>query len=261
MIISYPSLADQYNGNLIASGKIPGKSMTRTLGRHPGVNNVVTDLGDFIAAGSLYVFPASPIQMRLVSSSANDTNTAGTGIRTVEIDYLDTNYVVQSEIVALNGVTPVNTVATNILRVNDIHSVTTGSGLVAAGAIQCQNVGGTVVYRQIPIGFNVDFTAVFTVPAGKKFIITSFNGSAGTSAGTHFTQEFLRITVNEEGTLTPGIFQLHDILAVLNGSIDIEYNVPLVVPATADVKITALSDSAAASAIVTGHFGGWLENV
>lgn len=259
MITVYPAQADQYNMTLIAGGKIAGKTPTRVLGRHPGINNVLTDVGEFIAAGSLYVFPPSPIQMRVVSSSANDA-AAGTGVRTIELDYLDTNYAAQSETVTLNGVTPVNTVATNILRVNNVHTMTTGTGLVAAGNIQVQNTAGSVVYRQVSAGFNVDLTTVFTVPAGKKYFISAVNGSEGTAAGTHFTQFFLRMTANEEGVLTAGIFQIHDAFACLNNGIDTEYSMPLLAPAQADVKITAVSDAGGASAVCTAHFSGWLEN-
>lgn len=260
MISIYPAMADQYNLMLIAAGKIAGKAPSRVFGRHPGINNVLTDVGEFISAGSQYVFPASPIQMRVISSSANDTNTAGTGVRTVEIDYLDTNYAAQSETVTLNGITPVNTVATNILRVNAVHTTTTGTGLSAAGNIQVQNVAGSVVYKQITAGFNVDLTAVFTVPAGKKMFLTSFDSSEGTAAGSHFTQFFLRLTANEEGVLTPGIFQIHDIVSCLNNSDSSSYDTPFTAPAQADVKVSAISDAGGAAAVCTTHFSGWLEN-
>src|SRR5512135_2461251 len=113
-----------------ANGYYPGKSLGFALGYNGNVNNTSVDLWQGPTA--TYVFPTTPQQMQVVSSSANDT-AAGTGVQSVYIHYLDTNYADRFEIVTLNGVTPVNTVATNILRINGVHSQTVGTGGVAAG--------------------------------------------------------------------------------------------------------------------------------
>ena len=59
--------------------------------------------------------------MKLASTSANDT-AAGTGIRKVRIHYLDADHVPHEEVVTLNGLTAVNTVATDIYRINRLHA-------------------------------------------------------------------------------------------------------------------------------------------
>jgi len=69
----------------------------------------------------------------VLSSSVLDTS-AGTGARTINVMGLDANYVLQSEIVTLNGVTPVNTVNT-FIRVHSASIQTAGSGGVNAGTI------------------------------------------------------------------------------------------------------------------------------
>lgn len=131
--------------------------------------------------------------MRIVSSSANDT-LAGTGMRKVHIHYLDSNYVPHEEIVNLNGLTPVNTVATDIFRVNYMHSQEVGSLAVAAGNVSLQNIGGTVTYSVNQAGFNVARQAIYTVPDGVNGYISHWQASSGATTGTHFTQITLRAT-------------------------------------------------------------------
>lgn len=60
--------------------------------------------------------------MVAVSTNAQDSAN-GTGIRTIHIDTLDENYILTSQVVTLNGTTPVALTGT-ILRVNYIHATT-----------------------------------------------------------------------------------------------------------------------------------------
>lgn len=240
-------------------GYYPTKFSFDVSGHATTVNNTrvdVTNIGAASAAAT-YVFPASPIQMAVVSTSANDA-AAGTGIRTVEIHYLDTNYAKQTEIVTLNGVTPVNTVATNILRVNDFYATTVGSGGLAAGNITLTSVGGAVIYARIETGFNRQMNAVFTIPAGKTGYLTHWNVSEGTSAGAHYTRFFLTLTA-QDGVYNSGVFTCHDQSGVQNASENIYYDIPIYLPAKTDIKVSCISDAANANAEVTSHFSGWYE--
>lgn len=260
MISVYPSLDTLYNSSVIAGKKLSNKLPYRRMGRHSSVNNVITDVCEFLVAGTQYTFPpAGGIQMYLVSTSASDS-AAGTGVRTVELNYLDNTYAQQTEIITLNGVTPVTTVATNILRVNDLHTHTVGSNGTAVGNISLKNIPGTIQYAQISIGYNIDLSSVYTVPLGKVFILTAWDFSAGTATGSHFTQGFLRSTSTHDGILAPGVFHVQDFSGVLNNSNDTELNVPIYVPATADIKMSAVSDAANSAVLCTAHFGGWLED-
>lgn len=115
---------------------------------------------------ALYIFPTAPMQMEIVSASANDA-AAGTGIRTVEIFYLNANYEQKREVVTLNGITVVPTVANDILRVNGLRAETAGSGGVAAGLITLRHLSDTPVYASIAIGERESKQFIYTVPAGK----------------------------------------------------------------------------------------------
>src|SRR5512139_3268256 len=82
--------------------------------------------------------PAAGVQMSLVSTSASD-GVAGTGIRSLDIHYLDNTLTPQIETVVLNGLTPVLTVATNIRFIQCMHMITFGTGKAAAGVITATN--------------------------------------------------------------------------------------------------------------------------
>lgn len=242
------------------AGYYPNKIAFDVEGAANSVNNANVDVVNIGAAGAAatYVFPAAGgIQMAVRSSSANDT-AAGTGIRTVIIHYLDANYAIQKETVTLNGVALVNTVATNILRVNDVHTGTAGSGNMAAGDVTVENTAGAVVYARIPTEQNRSRNAVFTIPAGKQGYITHWSCSSGTTTGTHYTR-FRLLTTAHENVLYPNIFMISDVFGTLNNGANVYYDIPIHFPEKTDIKVQVISDAGAANAECNSHFSGWYE--
>lgn len=235
-------------------GYYPDRQRGFVFGRAPVVNNVRVDMWE--GPTTTYVFPTAAQQMRVVSTSANDAG-AGTGIQKVHIHYLDTTYAVQNEQVTLNGVTPVNTVATNILRINGFHSIQNGSGGGAAGNISLTNTAGTVTYGYISAGANTARQAIYTVPAGVTGYISHWQASSG-STGAHFCQVSLRATTHD-GALWPTTFLLQDEQGSQNGGASFTFPIPIPIPATADVKISAISDASNANVVALGAIMGWFE--
>lgn len=232
----------------------PGRTRGFVFGRAPVVNNVRVDLWE--GPTTTYVFPTVAQRMAVVSTSANDA-AAGTGIRQIMIHYLDANYAPQIEYVTLNGVTPVNTVATNILRINSVHATLEGTGAAAAGNISVTNTGGTVTYGFISAGSNTARQAIYTVPAGVTGYITHWQASSG-STGNHFCQITLRATTHD-GVLWPGVFLVQDEQGSQNGGDHFTLPIPIPIPAMTDVKISAISDAANANVIALGSIMGWFE--
>lgn len=233
-----------------------GRTRGFFFGSRSGVNNTRVDLWE--GPTDRYVFPTAPIQMQIVSSSASDA-AAGTGIRTVTMDYLDTNYMQQTITVTLNGLTPVLTVPTNILRINYFHAASVGSVGVAVGNISVQSVGGAVTYNIITAGRNVAFTGIFTVPNNAVMgYITHWQYSSGAASGTHFTIIDIEATCHR-GELIPRVFITQDQTGTLNGGGSVNYPIPINIPPMADVRLTAISDTVGASVNVFSAISGFGE--
>lgn len=112
----------------------------------------------------------------IISSSINDTNTAGTGIRQVKVLYIDaSNNIVQSPAISLDGTTLVTNVLTGVNEVLSMESFTSGSGVVAAGNIRLRINGGVVEVEQISINTNRSMSARFMVPAGYTGYLHAWN--------------------------------------------------------------------------------------
>lgn len=171
-------------------GRISNYKTKIIVGRNPNIGTT-SDPETITEAGGIYAgFPTSttPVSIEVVSSNANDTS-AGTGARTIEIFGLKTNTssFVESEIVTLNGTTPVVT-SNNWWRIHKAIVKTVGSNGSNLGIISVRNVADTPVYTTIQIGSNSSFSGVYTVPANHKiiikditFIITRASGASGSA--------------------------------------------------------------------------------
>lgn len=103
----------------------------------------------------------------IISSSASDTNTAGTGVRKVKVVYINNlNALVESANINLNGTTLVTSVLTGVNCVLWMEATDVGSNLSAVGNIRLRINGGTVEVEQISISNNKSLSSNFMVPAG-----------------------------------------------------------------------------------------------
>lgn len=159
----------------VAIGLVPGHSAITIIGRNPDIDNVMEDVWE---VGGSYVFPPDTgMQMKIKSSSANDAG-AGTGARTVDVHYLRVGFIEGSEMITLNGVTAVNTVATDIIRINNIHVMSVGSGGITAGNLSLTDFAtGLITYGYISAGINVSRQAIYTIPCR---MARHFTSSVGT---------------------------------------------------------------------------------
>ena len=206
--------------------------------------------------GAYTLPPAAGLQMSIVSTSAQD-GVGGTGIRSVDIHYLDAALAPQTETVVLNGLTPVLTTATNIRFIQCMHMVTFGSGKKAAGVISATNTA--VVYALITTGQVRCTSSVRMVPAGKRVLVVGL--SAGASSGTAAASATIR--------LASTIFQDHDYSAdsvfipfasacAQDGSISLTLTAPLMFEAGAAIGMETTCDKAAT---IVGSWFGWVEDV
>lgn len=227
----------------IARGQIGGhRAITRG-----GINSDI-DSGAFESLweqGGLYAFPPAASIMTISSTSAADA-AAGTGARTVLVTGLDANYVEISEVVTLNGQTPVNTV-NQYLRAHGMTVLTAGSGGTAAGTIY-QGTGAVVagvpavVYALIALGWNTSQGIAYTIPAGHTGYLVDLVVSSISSATNQNSQ--LSIRQRSPG----GVFLRGGTLVIAGGLLYIPFVVPRrfdektdidVVVITTDTNVTA----------------------
>lgn len=154
----------------VARGLVEGVSTVNIYGYQPMVGLTFIPIWE---NATDYVFPAAAGTMYL-SGTAGDT-------ASITIDGLDAAYNSISEILVLNGATPVPTTK-NFLRINGMR-VTTGSATNPSGSVILTNQAGSTVYAKILTGVGRTQAAIYTVPAGYTFylqrvnIYTSLNGN------------------------------------------------------------------------------------
>jgi hypothetical protein len=185
-----------------------------------GTSNSVTAI-----LASAYLPQASAAQRSFKSSSASD-GPGGTGAQTIQLNYLDGNMLLQSEVVTLNGTTAVNTVSTTIRFVESIVVLSCGSNLANVGTISMFTAtgGGGSTMGSIVIGDNATFWAQHYVPAGVTCYIYKHTGAGTASAGRTYM-----VAYGDPRTNNP-IQQIGDIVIHLSGGTeDHDYDVPLVV--------------------------------
>ncbi len=169
--------------------------------------------------GGRYTPKFTTATCQLSSGSAADTS-AGTGARTVLVNYLTTAYVaVNSEIISMNGQTAVN-LASPCLAVNTLVILTSGSGMTNAARIYASNGSLTAgvptvanTYNVMEIGEGAQSAAIFTVPAG--FSIYLFGVTASVDPNKIVVGRFRLFSDNQ--TLTSGFpFHLTNIFSAFN---------------------------------------------
>lgn len=233
----YPPFIDD-----IASG--PTEIIT-SYGFRVNVANVST--GEDIWNGTASVVPIPPLvgqQMSVVSTSAQD-GVAGTGILTLEIHYIDANGNEQTEDITMNGVAAVNTIATNIRFINDMHAVTAGTTKAAVGTITIFPVGTpATVYTQISVGQTRHLNTSRMVPFGKTCLIDWFKVSPATAGNGDIR---IRSTSHHGNplTVTPPItlFITEDNSSIFQSASYTSYPTPIPIPALAIIKCTAFNVS------------------
>lgn len=107
---------------------------------------------------------------------------AGTGLRTIRLDYLDAAGVRQAETVPMNGTAAVLTTATGVTAILGVSALTLGSNGSAVGSISITNVANTSTFEVVPAGSCAAASAFYKVPSARQSYVTQISGSAVTSA-------------------------------------------------------------------------------
>lgn len=236
----------------VARGQVAYHKDVFKFGNNPDVG---ASLETIWAQGGLYSYPPTASVMTVSSSSTNDAS-AGTGARTVTVSGLDADYNEISELVTLNGQTPVNTTK-SYLRVNRMIVRSAGSGGGNAGVIYTGT--GTVtsgvpanVYALINgiAGSNQTLMALWTVPAGYTAYLAQYDVSNGTSSNTPAVCKLI-LAVRPFGE----VFQSKDVKSLTTGMhIEETFAVPQRIEEKSDIEVRAISSSVSVSFDISSAF-------
>lgn len=226
----------------VAQGNVLGHKMFSIPGRQDGLSTTILD--DLTQVPTTTILPdPDGIQMEVVSSDADDT-VAGAGAQQVLIQYLDTAGAEQSEIVDLDGVNPVNTVATDIDKIQwmSVERLGGGANKTAQGNIDLRDTGGAVIYERIAVGGNQSLSARYHIPIAKTGYLLGWQSSAVAKA----IDFRLRATIRRiDRTLISGVFLFQDAIVLDVGSSGwIPFDAPKRCPAGSTIKISGLSTAA-----------------
>lgn len=132
-----------------------------------------------------YNVQASAAGRSISSTNANDTS-AGTGAQQVTLTYYDNAMAgPKTEVITLNGTTPVNTAASDIRYIESLVVTRVGAGGANVGTIQLFTAaaGGGSVFASIAASDNRTFWAAHYVAAGITCYIVGLRAAATIVSG------------------------------------------------------------------------------
>ena len=237
-------------------GQLLNHKGVKTNGERPSVALGVSDVWSGVTT-DIPIPPDAGDLISIVSTSVQDLNLTGTGIWSIDLDYIDPADGSEKEVhVLLNGTTVVNT-GLSMRYINAMHTHTTDGTKYAIGNITAFKTGTpTKVYKIINIGNNSNLSTDYMVPGGKTMFITHwFASSAG--AGKPVAMRLV-ITAKPDGTLLPRTFLVCGSVYLETSSFSCAVDFPVRVTSYGIIKFRV--EASQAGPYVSAGFGGWLED-
>ena len=155
----------------IAKGKISGSSNVNKFGYNSDIDSSAAEV--LSSFGGTFNIMTTGDTLSVVSTSAADS-AAGTGGRSILIGGIDENFEAQTEILTLNGTTPVNTLS-SWLGVNRVFLLSSGTSNTNEVDIVLSDTSGTVgVQAQIPIGASVTQQCIYHTQINHSLLVDYF---------------------------------------------------------------------------------------
>jgi len=180
--------------------------------------------------------PSVAAVLTIVSTSVNDT-AAGTGARTITVKGLNASFAEISEIVTLNGTTPVVTVSL-FIRVNNVIITTAGSLKHNDGEITVVHPTPSQNLAKIEAIRGLSAHALYSVKSGFTFILNDITFISGFNGGTSILFRMY------ERNLTTGIHYMKNVFEI-NGQSEFNLSQPITVTSGNEIFWTGEKQSGA----------------
>lgn len=200
-----------------AYGNIPGITLVNLSGFNGGITTTYEPLTPESAA---YTIRAAAMTTPYCASSDNTNDkAAGTGALTINVSGVNTSYAAFSETVTMNGQTSATLATANVLFINSISVLTTGSTGANTGTIRCGtgvNTAGVpaVVEAHMPIGLGRSQQAMYAVPNDYTLLCRNFALSSYGVTAAQTVQFAIQKYVDPVGSTTKVLTQ--EILGYIN---------------------------------------------
>jgi hypothetical protein len=235
----------------IAEGHIPDHAAFTKMGVYSAVGTTELDLWE---GGSGYPWLTAAQTISVISSQAGDT-AAGSGARTVYINYLNSAGVTGRETITLNGTAAVTSTNT-MYRINSVVVASTGGTYMTTGTITVAKSAGGTALAYILAGLTRSRMCIYQVPYGKVLFITSV--TYGCHSATKGIRVITRATYDADNHALTDFFLPYSDVAMTNGAMSRQLEIPTKLPAGTRLKVSSIADAAGAYATV--GLRGWLEN-
>lgn len=231
-------------GESVAVGAESGHAQIRTkIGYTSVTGATVVDIWN---AGGSYTKLAAGQALEVVSSDNTNDKAGGTGALTVSIGYLTSAFVSKTAVVTLTGTAAAATTETDIMYVNSFRVATAGATGVAAGTITLRRASAGTKVSEIAAGQTRGRKMWYTVPAGKKYLITnmSWGSGAGSAAGKDFLKFILRANYDDISMAKSTIeYPFFEAVTVTGGN-EVELHTPFVFPEGVTIRMVVQGNSA-----------------
>lgn len=242
-------------GIQIARGQLSGAKPEGSFGE---LTTTGADANKIVWPGGAFKIPnQAGISVDIVSSSVDDTS-AGSGVRSIEVHYLDVNLDEQAVIIPLTGTAPIVNAITGVRFINCMHIETVGTpGQGATGNIKAYI--GAQNYSYIKIGDVRCSSSARMVPKGKRTMVLGLVGSA--ISGTAAARSLVQIVATELDAHQ----YIEQELFMPFGSIGLQdssegFNLPVPLPFKEGTIIALLLKTTDKAALITGDWFGWIED-
>ena len=241
---------------LIAQGKIYNHVTFDKIAKSATISAT-----EFAIVSNIPVVHPGGVQMTFVSDSTDD-DVAGIGVRKIMVLGFDSSWNEMTEIIEMDGTTPVLTTSADWYRLETVEAYETGSTRVSVGTITAKNAGATETYAQIDPKENISPRCLHYVKAGRKGFVTDIIVSSFTKEGVEFrlvTTHDHSVDIPAGGRVLTGRYS-SDMNA---GALPVQLNLPIETDASnslTPIGVIIVARGHAAAQDVNASFQGYDEN-